>query len=201
MHEYFVEHRATLGELFLHAKRDMVAGDDLPIWGLIHALVAAAAPESYRPKEERREHLQLFNLFGDPTMMLYYPQQGSLIAPDVATAGSRIEIQGNCPIDGPAIVELVLRRDRLPGGIVAHTRYATGAKDRDEFAATYHGANDLRLAATEIHVVEGHFTTDFEVPALAEGACRIRLLATGTDDCAVAACSIRIDPSKNHVGD
>ncbi len=112
MHEYFVNHRSTVGELILHAKRDTINGEDSPIWGAVSALTSAVTP-NYSAKQERQECVQLFNLLGDPTLRLHCPQQVAVLAPSTAAAGQTIQVDGKCPIDGAATIELVLGRDRV----------------------------------------------------------------------------------------
>ncbi len=191
MHEYFVEHRATIGELVLHAKRDTMAGDDSPIWGLVSALTSAVSP-NYSPKDERYECLQLFNLLGDPTLGLRYPQDVSVSAPTVAVAGQTMEIHGECPIDGAAVVDLVLKRDRLRSDAPPRDKYGSDLEARREFQRTYHGANDPRLASVATQVINGRYSAKLEAPADAIGPCHVRIFAAGDNDCALGACDIQI---------
>lgn len=191
MHEYFVEHRQTVGELFMYAKRNAIDGNDLPLWGLMSALTAAVTP-NYSPKEERREYLHLFNLLGDPTFSLFYPQQATLSSPATAAAGQMIEVRGECPIDGPAIVDLMLQRDRLRDNLPQRDRYSSTWETRQEFDHTYQRANDPRLATVTTQVVNGRFSARLAAPDAAAGACHLRVFSAAEHDCAMGACNIQI---------
>ena len=67
MREYFVEHRSTLGELLLEAKRGTLhrsRGDATAL--LLDTLARVVNPRGTDLAAERAEHLALFNLLGDP---------------------------------------------------------------------------------------------------------------------------------------
>jgi hypothetical protein len=194
--QYFDEHRPTLGEWFLHTKRDTMAGYDLPIWSLASAAVGAVAPESVRPKEERLEHLQLFNLFGDPTLPLYRPRDVKLVVAKAAVAGEKILIEGECPIAGSATVELTSPLERLPWS--RREKYDGSAKGRQRFDAEYHAVNDSRLAAATAEVREGRFSIELELPAAASGMYRVRAFVQGEGDCALGGSDISISAAKDH---
>ncbi len=185
MQEYFDKHQPTLGELIMHAKRDTMAGYDRPLWGLVDALTVALAPASFHPKEERREHVQLFNLFGDPTMLLHYPRPIVIDAPTQAASGEHIRVTGQCPIAGSGTLELVLRRDRLPDGIAARDRYNSSDVARQQFEKTYLAANNLQLSAIEVRIAGGQFEAELLVPESAHGSCHVRMFVTGESECAL----------------
>ncbi|MCC7085520.1 MAG: hypothetical protein IT427_10985 [Pirellulales bacterium] len=196
MREFFDGRRETVGELLLHAKRGMCRGDGVPFWSAIHALTVAAAPASLQPKEERREHLQLFNLFGDPTMKVRIPQTAKITAPKTASAGQWIRIASDSPMDGKAEIELVVRRDHFRRAPNERSAYRMGDAARAEFEATYREANDPRLASAKLDVCKGRFETEIAVPADASGPCHVRVFIEGTDDCAVGASDILIGNEK-----
>ncbi len=190
IHEYFVNRRVTLGELLLAAKRDTMDGYNLPIWSLTSALTAAIAPDGVRPKEERLEHLQLFNLFGDPTMQLHYPQDVKLQTPSTTTAGEILTVKGECQVNGSASVELVVPLDHIK--LPRRDRYESSAKSWAQFDATYKQANNSQLAAVTAEVHNGHFTADLPIPVNATGLCSVRVFVEGADDCAVGASNLQI---------
>jgi hypothetical protein len=172
-----------------------MAGYELPIWSLTTALAAAVAPEGVRPKEERLEHLQLFNLFGDPTMRLLYPREVKIQTPQTATTGETLKVQGECPVNGTASVELVVPLDRIK--LPRRDRYESSAKARKEFDATYQRANNPRLAAVNTEVRDGHFSLELPIPTDASGLCSLRVFVQGKDDCAVGASALRIADAKS----
>src|SRR5262249_43985314 len=107
IYEYFEKRCGTLGEWLLNSKRDTMTGYGLPIWSLADAVTVPMAPSGVRPKDERLEHLQLFNLLGDPTMPLYHPREINLAIPKKAQAGQTLSVVAQSPINGSATVELI----------------------------------------------------------------------------------------------
>lgn len=190
IHEYFDGRCETLGQWLLQAKRDTVAGYDLPIWSLLHAVTVAVAPAGVDFKEERLEHLQLFNLFGDPTMRLAHPRDVKVSAPETAIAGQSITVQGECPIAGSAIVELVTPLDRLQ--VSSRDHYDSNPQGRQQFDATYRAVNNPRLASATAEIKDGVFSAVLPVPAEAVGRCCVRVFVEGNDDFALGACRIQI---------
>ena len=74
MDQYFVKRRKTLGELVMYTKRQMVRelqADEQAAKSTRHLLDSIAAVISPAPEmldEERREHVLMFNLLGDPLL-------------------------------------------------------------------------------------------------------------------------------------
>jgi hypothetical protein len=194
--EYFQQRRETLGEWLLYAKRDTMAGYDLPIWSLVHAVTTAVTPGLFQPKEERLEHLQLFNLFGDPTMSLHQPREVKLALPDSVAAGDTITIKGNCSVEGKVTVELVLPWDCVR--VASRKLYDDSPKGREQFSAEYLAANNPRLATTKTAVHDGNFSAVLTVPSNAQGLCLVRAFVEGENDFALGSGQVRIaDPAAN----
>ncbi len=192
--EFFVNHQPTVGELFRAAKCDAMEGYNLPIWSLTTALTAAIAPEGISPKEERLEHLQLFNLFGDPTMRLHYPKPVKFETPAALKAGDKLIISGECDVDGMASIELTVPLDRI--NIPRRERYDGGAKSWAQFNATYKKANDSQLSSITTEVHNGRFNAALPIPNDISGLCAVRVFVEGTNDCAIGASNLRISGTK-----
>lgn len=192
MRECFENRRETVGELLLHAKRSTASGYGSPFWSLVNALTVTISPESFQPKQERREHLQLFNLFGDPTMKLHVPRVVAVKAPAKAVAGQQIKVTCDSPIKGDAQIELVVRRDRFRSEPKERTAYRTGEKARAEFDATYRAANDPVLTSVKVPDCKGRFNVQLAVPADAVGPCHVRVFIDGKEGFAVGATDIEI---------
>jgi hypothetical protein len=113
MDEFFHQRRSTLGALVLHAKRRMLqAAPDSSRRQMLDALAMALSPQRDRLDAERREHVHLFNLLGDPLLRLPQPVRVSLKSDAAVTAGEALRVAVVCPIEGEGIVEFVCRRDR-----------------------------------------------------------------------------------------
>jgi hypothetical protein len=194
IYEYFEKRPATLGEWLLNAKRDTMAGYDLPIWSLADAATVTMAPTGIRPKDERLDHLQLFNLLGDPTMALYHPREMKLELPKTTRAGQRITVAGERSIRGSVIVDLV-----TPIGseqLVQRQRYDATSRGRKEYDAAYLAANGKPIQSVTIPAGEDRFSADLEIPATASGNCRVRAFVEGERDCAIGASDLVIEAAR-----
>jgi Peptidase family C25 len=188
--EFFVNRRGTLGQWLLHAKRDTMAGYDLPFWSFVHALSVAVTPDLFQPKEERLEHLQLFNLFGDPTMTLHQPRDVKLTLPSTVAGKENIQIDGQCVVDGDATIELVLPWDRLPAS--SRERYDGSPTGREQFRTAYQAANNSQLACVTAKVEQGKFSAFLPIPADTFGLCLVRVFVAGKSDFALGSSEIHI---------
>jgi hypothetical protein len=190
IHEYFNSHCETLGEWLLQAKRDTMAGYDLPIWSLMHAAMVAAAPAGIDFKRERLEQLQLFNLFGDPTMRLAKPREVKISAPETAVAKQSITVHAECAVIGAVTVEFVRPFDRLP--VSSRDSYDGSSEGRDQFEATYKNVNDVRLASATAECTGGGFSTVLTTPDVMPGKYYLRVFVQGVDDVALGSSVIQI---------
>jgi hypothetical protein len=190
IHEYFDQRCETLGEWILQAKRDTMAGYDLPIWSLLHAITVAAAPPGIDLKQERLEHLQLFNLFGDPTMRLAHPQEVKISAPQTATAVESITVHATCPVSGTATVQLIIPLERIQ--VSSRDRYDGSQKGREQFDAVYRTVNNSQLASATAEVKDGTFSAILPVPQDAAGSYCIRVFVEGNDGFAIGSSRIQI---------
>ncbi len=101
-------------------------------------MTVAAAPAGVDLKQERLEHLQLFNLFGDPTMRLGNAKEVKISAPETAAAGQPITIQAECHVAGTATV---VWRGRWMWLVGAPRDWYDGTETgRGKFDATYQSA-------------------------------------------------------------
>ena len=111
---YFSEDCRTVGELLVAGKRAMITRPrDDERSQAIDALAKLLNPASQDLAIERAEHLELFNLIGDPLLKLPRAATAELKSPARVRSGETLTITGTAPMDGPVEVELVVRRDRL----------------------------------------------------------------------------------------
>lgn len=165
---------ATAGELLLAMKRRLVEpreGDTerKDIEGL--AAVFFEKDPALRDAD-RREHLALYNLLGDPCVRLARPTELALDAPATVVAGTNVDVAGTAPAAGRLVVEIVRRRDAaVPLG---------PRKTPDDYRATYRAANSLEVARTEIDVPAGPFRATLSVASgTRPGACYVRAYLAG----------------------
>jgi hypothetical protein len=189
----FRERRATIGEVLLYGKRTMaLAPRDDARSRQFDALAAMFNPAGSDLAQERAEHLDLFNLLGDPLLQLRHPQEVKVEAAPSTAAGDRLMVRGTSPIDGKALVELVVRRDRLTFRPTERREYTASSESNEEFQSTYERANDPRLASQSVDANDGRFQAALEVPAAAWGECHVRVFIQGPDDCAAGSVDVTV---------
>jgi hypothetical protein len=142
--------------------------------------------------EERGEHLLLFNLLGDPLLELRHPRRLEVEAPATVTAGGRLKLSGKSGAPGEALIELVVRRDRLTFQPAARSDYRPSPESLAEYQETYRRANDDRLCSVRVPVENGRFEAEIDVPANAWGACHVRVFVQGANDFAAGAADVEI---------
>jgi hypothetical protein len=195
--ECFVNRRPTIGEVLMHAKRGMALGprDDARTKQL-DALASLLSPSPDELAAERLEHIQLFNLLGDPLLAIGHPHAVTVRVAETAHAGDRLAISGECDVDGPATFELVVRRDRLTFKPETRDDYFASSETDDEYQRTYTAANDTRLATVRANVTGGTFRTQLVVPEHAAGACHVRAFVQGRGQFAAGAADVQISSQR-----
>jgi hypothetical protein len=88
---------------------------------MIDALASVVSPAGTSLVDERREHMLLYNLIGDPTLRLNHPHPLELRIPPGHDCGKPIEFQIDSPIDG----ELTVSVDRPLGAVTEGDPNAT----------------------------------------------------------------------------
>jgi len=197
MDECFRRRRATLGEALLHAKQSALkepAGDDRRR-AVLDAVASAISPEPELLAKERAEHVLLFNLLGDPLLRLHHPGQIALDVSPAARAGGPIRVVGQCPIDGPGTMELVVRRDRLTFTPPPRREYPGDPAALAEFQAVYQRANEHRLCVVPFEARDGRFDVQLKVPETASGPCHVRVFVQGQDGFATGAANVAVGPA------
>ena len=165
LRSYFRDRADTLGDLLLAAKREAALGSrDDANSRAIDSLALMLNPASSDLNAERLEHVELFNLIGDPLLKLQHADQVQFQAPAVAAPGAEIEIVGTSVLDGAADVELVVRRDRLTFRAPSRRTYETTPAAASEFQKTYERANDSRLVSTKATVQRRRVSREVDCP-------------------------------------
>jgi hypothetical protein len=193
--ECFQSRRETLGEAILEAKRRLLGGEVAVNKDrtMLDTLARVVSPTGAKLGKERAEHVLLFNLLGDPLLRLKHGQTIVLSLPGKAKAGQTLEVSGESPFAGRAIVELAVPRDRLASSLPCRSDYA-GDCARGGFDERYRQANEDRLASAELSVASGTFRARLAVPEGTQGSCCVRVFIEGKEDFALGAGSIKIDP-------
>lgn len=202
LQETFQKRPATLGELVLKTKREMmkppVEAEEgkLDNRQMLDALAAAISPAADQLTEERLEHVQLFNLLGDPLLRLAQPLPMTVRIDGEPKPGQPLRIAGTADLAGRCTLELVTRRDGLRFKPEGRDRFDPTEPALRKMHDTYLAANDPRWAHVAFQHSGGDFAQDLVIPADCRGACHIRAFIEGTDGHAVGAVDLTVRPPR-----
>ena len=182
----------TAGELLTAVKRrllDPPAGDAMR--DRIEKLGKAFADDPAVRRADREDHIALYNLLGDPSLVIARPGKLEVSAPAEAVPGTKLRVTGKAAFDGTATVELIRRKEplpKLPPG---------GKKTADQFRAAYEAANSHGVAKVEVAVKAGEFVAEIPVPADAvAGTGAVRVFLSGKAACAAGGADLAIAAAK-----
>ena len=196
MDEYFTQRRATLGEVVLHAKRRLMAIEaNNPNRVLLDTIAQAISPRKDMLEDERREHLALFNLLGDPLLALKHPDKIELTVPAKANAGDEVEISGVAPLAGECQVELICRRDQLKQTPPARAEFDGDEEKLAAYHDVYTAANDRCWTSFVAPVKAGEFHTKLTIPAECRGFCHVRVTIAGETSYGLGAGNVYVHGS------
>ncbi len=200
MQEYFEHRPATLGEAILAAKRRTMGKiDDAehPVGlnrVLLDSIAAVMSPNQDQLEAERREHLHIFNLLGDPMLRLSYPQSIELDAEREVTAGQKIRIAGRSAVAGRGTLELVCRRDGSTKPAPVRERFDPRDKALAEYQPVYEQSLDRCFARWGLDLPGGDFATEVIVPEQAHGPCHLRLAVANQTGYGLGAVNVFVRP-------
>ncbi|MEY2614039.1 MAG: Gingipain precursor [Planctomycetota bacterium] len=163
---------------------------------IVTEMANALNPSNHDLTLERREHVRLMNLLGDPLLKIAYPQPMELNVQEKIIAGESLKVSGSSPIDGKLIVELALVRDRLPDGVAALASYRGTDQERQQMNQTYAMSNQLVVERTEIAVKAGKFSIDIPIRAEARGRYVLSTYVYGQDSWGVASKKLTVQRPK-----
>ncbi len=190
--QVFTYQRPTLGEAVLAAKRQMVdPGKPGRHRAALDAMARLISPSADELEAERAEHLDLFNLLGDPLLRIPHPLAVPLEVVPVVEAGATLKVVGHSPLGGRGVVELAVRRDRLTFQPPRRGTFDTAALA--DYTEVYQRANEPRLSTTARQFEPGPFTLELDVPANARGACHVRVFVESGKGCAAGGADVRVD--------
>ncbi|MFM8253224.1 MAG: C25 family cysteine peptidase [Planctomycetota bacterium] len=195
LEETFRHHTGTLGEVLLQAKRRMMANEqDDQHRQLLDAIATLISPSAGMLEDERREHLALFNLLGDPLLQIHHPEEVQLKVPaEDLESGETLEIVAHSPIAGRGHVELVCRRDRFRLDLSMRDTYDSASSVLDTFQDVYRAANNRRWQQVEVEWSEpGTKTIQIPIPANAFGPSHVTLHVEGDKQHALGSANVFI---------
>ena len=188
LQQYFHERQPTLGQLILHSKRESIRqGGKSGNRKMLDTMARLVSPKPKLLREERLEHLALFNLLGDPLLRLPHAAEVEVTAPETARPGDMIEIAGATSIPGKVRIELVCRRDGCVAEVSKRTAFSSGHEDLSKYNAVYQAANDRVWHSFELGPTENQFSAKFQVPAVCQGPCHVRVIVEGAEQIALGS--------------
>jgi hypothetical protein len=207
MQEYFQDRPETLGLTILGAKKRMMAPIDesnaLKNANrlLLDGIASVMSPTREHLVDERREHLYLFNLIGDPMTKLAHPAPVKLNVPRDAEPGQQIEVSGETAVAGKAWLEICCRRDKFKSELPQRDHFDPSNAGLASLQPIYEQANDRNWARFELKLPAGAFTTKVTVPADCSGSCHVRVFVQGEATHALGSANIYVRPVKltNHI--
>ena len=184
--EFFDGQCLTLGQLLRRSKLAMasqqpIAGED-KYRQMIDSMGKSLSPLPDQLEAEKREHLHLVNLLGDPLLRIRRPGKIDLQCDEEAVAGQVLEIQGTSATAGQLTIELVYRRDRFRTRPKRRRIFDDADEKLSDYQRTYLQAHDQVCVSKQITVAGGSFATSIEIPINAKGECEIRAMVVGGND-------------------
>jgi hypothetical protein len=196
--EYFVRRRATLGEVFLAAKLQMLADEqDDPQRKSLDAIAAAVSPAPKDLFGERAEHILLFHLIGDPLLKLQHPEKVDVDVARFVETGDRAHVTITSPIAGKCHVELVCRRDRTTFRPPSRLSFDPSDEVLAGYNDIYERANDHRYVAETFAIEPGTFRVQIHVGDNSLGPCHVRVFVEGRDQHALGAADVYVRRKKH----
>jgi len=141
---------------------------------MIEQMAAALSPEGHDLTEERREHVRLMNLLGDPLLRIKHPVSMPIQCEVEPQAGKPLRVTGSSLRPGKLKIELTLSRDRLPDGIRSVNDFQGTEDQRKSMQDNHSRASDLVLSKFEQEIAPGEFTVELQVPSDCRGRCVVR---------------------------
>jgi hypothetical protein len=193
MRYMFKERASTLGEMLLLAKRQALMPADGPAqrpW--LDALAQALSPNAEDLEGERREHVQMFHLLGDPLTRINHAQPVEIDIPRSARPGQSVVVKCRSNVTGAGTVELACRRGQLNFTPERRTQFDGSHEGMQALTDVYLRANDDCWATQSCEANGTEFETTLRIPAEALGPCAVRVFIQGAKAYALGAAVLHV---------
>lgn len=197
MDEYFSHRHETLGEVLLHAKKQLINYDQNNSHRkLLDSLATSFSLSADALFQERSEHVHMFHLLGDPLLRIPQPYEVKIDVERYAVPGQTMRVDGLCEFEGQALVELVCRRDRMTFKPESRREFVVSHDELSAYNDVYRRANDHRWSVQKVEVRNGQFHVELDIPRDAQGPCHVRVFVRGEKKFGVGAADVlvRIKP-------
>ncbi|AMV32310.1 Gingipain R2 precursor [Pirellula sp. SH-Sr6A] len=209
----FVQNESRLGRVVLQAKKSIwtdekesekrsepasVSSSKLKskYQSAIEAMATALSPVGHDLVAERREHVRLMNLLGDPLLVIRHPQPLKIEARDTIEAGEPLDAEIEAPWSGTMEVELLLHRDRLPSTLESIQANEQAEARYQRMQQNYDRANHLVLAHQRLDVEAGTRHVLFETKEDFRGQYVLRARMQGEEDWAIGTKRVQFQRKK-----
>ncbi|MEX0936249.1 MAG: C25 family cysteine peptidase [Pirellulales bacterium] len=188
--QHFTRQCTTLGEMLHQAKRATLTGErSRGARAALDVTAALLSPPPAELEQQRREHVHLMQLIGDPLLQLSHPKRLELEAEAMVAAGAELYVEGTAEVSGRCTIELV----GPPLSGMLDVNLEAKRSEADGTLARYLRANDPSLAAVECRASEGRFEAVLKIPATAlAGTCRLRVYIEGSGQWAAGSRPVQI---------
>ena len=193
--EAFTGNCKTLGKLILKAKQKLAEkkkGNRDTTRAAIEALAGIFSPNREMLTEERLEHVQLFNLLGDPLLRLPQSSSMGIDSPKTVVSGENVLITGNSPHSGRLLVELSFDRSKLPFRPKTRKEFEWSYEFLQRVQKEYRSANQKVVSRQAFDVNKGPFRVEISVPDNLKGKFQVRAFVENRQACAVGCCDLRV---------
>ena len=193
LRECFANRQTCLGNVILHAKRRSMAVDvNDSQRRMLDALAKAISPQPEKLVDERKEHLWLFNLIGDPLLQIRHPQPVELTVPKAAFPGDEISVSFDSKLAGKSVVELSCPRGRFTFEPPKRTKFDASDAGMASMNETYQQANRDIWLRQELDAVAGENSTTIKIADNIRGPAFVRLFIQGEKDFAIGSSQIYV---------
>ena len=198
MRQLFHHRTGTLGEIMLATKREMSqAKPEGFSRRMLDTLAAAISPNPKGLDVERQEHVELFNLLGDPLLRIRHPKKIDVTTAESAEPGQSLKINCRGGLSGVGVIELVCRRGDFTYTPEPRLEYDGSHQGMQALNAEYWRANDDCFVQRRMLVDSDTFQAELKIPENAVGRCYVRVFVEGDRDFGMGSAVVKIAKAEN----
>lgn len=159
----FESHHATLGEVVKHAKVNALKPGKSGLRRMVETIAAGMNPKEADRQQERIEHVQMYNLLGDPLLRIERPRPVDITAE--LKQDNLLTVSGVAPYACNCRIQLQPARGGMALLETPRNQFALNEATQREYSTAYHRANHRHLAEKIQSVAAGPFAVELNIPA------------------------------------
>lgn len=195
MDELFKGECATLGELMRRTELrllDETTAGATPCGEAADSLASFFSPAAGKLDVERREHVEMMHLLGDPLLRLVPPDPIATSVSAAPLAGAPLVVEGTAPFGGELVVELCYPRGRFWNRPQRRRPEDLDATRSAGLQTDYERSRDMVCTAVKQSVEAGPFRVELGIPERARGQAVVRTFISGESRHAVGSATVEI---------